>query len=552
VIKRGPGHRPPPQEQHERMVAAGERWVQRWVRGAVGEQMAAVRAFMAGERQQQWLHCWMRSRKGISIHHRNWGAMTLNLLLGVEPGVLSWVSRIYSGFVRQSDVGQRDGRVAIQLEGFMFCPRLATHELTSTSMRTAPAGSAAPASYDPYSPQFLPTSYRIQERLVHDPERFTYGSLEPGRAAPTTHIEFSANLSAHDQLCAQGDVQLVYSEDSHTVDVQERLARLKAFARSPPDLAEIERRCFGFEPSESGVQRVRCSVSEEAITAAMRRTCRESPGHNLGTELTASLGVAVRMGGRHRTFNPTTCPLWVGPPRRVDLRSGAIVGWPANLVHGWPNTNALSSAYHLSKPLCFASSFQPTQDRRHPQDIVWTYCWGISDWSDVLRPALARPLPPTELEEPKPPTRKRRCPSRETPPPASPTAAPAAAPTTSPAAASHKRTHREARSYPAMDPLMRTASDMTHHSTRLDSYSNNQAFAFMFTYVPDARRFFSVPHQLARALVFRFPEVYPPETTDLHALATRLFEEKFRFKAPRHVEKMLRALWKMFAPMHAL
>jgi hypothetical protein len=98
------------------------------------------------------------------------------------------------------------------------------------------------------------------------------------------------------------------------------------------------------------------------------------------------------------------------------------------------------------------------------------------------------------------------------------------------------------------DPLLRMASDLTHHSARLDSYTNTQAFAFMLTYVPDMRRFFSVPYQLARALVLRFPEHYPPNTTDVGQLAATLLREKYQFRGPPEVERMIRALWDGFAP----
>lgn len=581
-IRRGPTYSPPPPEQAERMRAAGRRWAERWVRGRVGARLAdGVRAFAADEEAQLWAHGWMRSRKGVSIHYRNWGAMTLGLLLGVEPGVLRWVGDLYGVFLGarrqlEEESGAASGsgsgsasdpvradpaRLALQLEGFTWCPRLATHERFAQPMRAAPAGTPAPRSFDPMDTRFLATSYRIQERLAYEPDRHAYGSLEPGRAQPTTHLEFAANLARHDQRAEQGDVQLVYSRDSHTLSCAARLERLLHFARHPPDLAEIERRCFGVEPHDDGVQRVWCAVSEAAVAAACRPMARETPGHNLGTELTQSLGVALRRAGRHRTFNPSTSPLWVGPACRAELPAGRILGWPANLVHGWPNTNGLSSAYHLTKTLCFASSFQ--QDgklRRHPQEAVWRHCWGIRDWAEVLGPTppvralIGRAVPQPRNVRSLPIVREKRARG----------AAEGAAPhVPEPPPAARKRTARGRKVHAlgdveAADPaaglaeedllLLRTAADLTHHATRLDSYSNLQAFAFMFKFVPETRTFFSLPHQLARALILRFPETYPPDTTDPLALARRLLRERVNFEAPAEVQRMLRTLWDMFAP----
>ena len=624
-IQRGPKYCPPPPEQAERLKAAGRRWAERWVRGRVGARLAdGVRAFAADEAAQLWAHGWMRSRKGVSIHYRNWGAMTLGLLLGAEPEVQRWVGDLYAVFLRQGGDSQpRGSRLALQLEGFTWCPRLATHERFAKVMRAAPAGTPAPAKFDPMDTRILATSYRIQERLAYEPDRHTYGSLEPGRAQPTTHLEFAANLSRHDQRAEQGDVQLVFSQDSHTLSCEDRLARLLHFARHPPDLAEIERRCFGVEPAADGVQRVWCSVSEAAVAAACRPLARETPGHNLGTELTQSLGVALRRAGRHRSFNPSTSPLWVGPATRAELPAGRILGWPANLVHGWPNTNGLSSACHMTKTLCFASSFQQHQEAhqlRHPQEAVWRHCWGIADWTEVVGPlppvrALVRQAVPQPIIRPRGPRRPREgnaagaaeggatpsgamalrvTPSEakgsaETASEAAPPAAAAEIPAAPPAAAAEIPAAPEiaaappaaAAEIPAAPPaarkrqsycqkvhalgdvetatfepgqsredelLLRTAADLTHHATRLDSYSNQQAFAFMFKFVPETRVFFSMPHQLARALILRFPETYPPDTTDPLALARRLLRERRDFQAPAEVQRMLRTLWDMFAP----
>jgi hypothetical protein len=570
-IQRGPRYCPPPPEQAERMVAAGREWARRWVHGTVEARVAdGVAAFAADEELQLWAHGWLRSRKGVSIHYRNWGAMTIGLLLGVEPGVLRWVGELYGAFMcRAGPEGGARHRPVLQLEGFTWCPRLATSEKTASKMRSAPAGSPAPDSLDPMSPALLASTYRIQERLVYEPDRRAYGTLEPGRAQPTTHLEFAANLARHDQTAAQADVQLVYSRHSHTLSCEERLARLLHFARHPPDLAEIERRCFGVEPRNDGVQRVWCSVSEAAVAAACRPALRrETPGHNLGTELTQSLGVALRRAGRHRTFNPCTSPLWVGPAARAELPVGRILGWPANLVHGWPNTNGLSSAYHITKTLCFASSYQ---EATHPQQAVWMHCWGLTDWAEVLGPK-----PVMHIGVP----RGRICPSgqaggspkkcegegdqgpsagrgRRRVAASLPAPEPALEPPARRKAAAQRKVHAlgdvqvtpPAESDDPLDALLlRTAADLTHHATRLDTYSNLQAFAFMFKYVPETRIFFSLPHQLARALVLRFPETYPPATTDVLALAKRLLRERRDFDAPEPVQRMIRTLWDMFAP----
>lgn len=552
-IQRGPRYCPPPPEQAERMIAAGREWARRWVHGTVEARLAdGVAAFAADEELQLWAHGWLRSRKGVSIHYRNWGAMTVGLLLGVEPGVLRWVGELYGAFMcRAGPEGGARRRLVMQLEGFTWCPRLATSEKTAAKMRSAPAGSPAPDSLDPMSPALLASTYRIQERLVYEPDRRAYGTLEPGRAQPTTHLEFAANLARHDQTAAQADVQLVYSRDSHTLSCEERLARLLHFARHPPDLAEIERHCFGIEPRDDGVQRVWCSVSEAAVAAACRPALRrETPGHNLGTELTQSLGVALRRAGRHRTFNPCTSPLWVGPAARAELPAGRILGWPANLVHGWPNTNGLSSAYHVTKTLCFASSYQ---EAAHPQQAVWMHCWGLTDWAEVLGPKPIMHVPPLQVEGRRGgPTKSARRAAASQPAPE-----PALEPPARRKAAAQRKVHAlgDVQVSPAAesdDPLdallLRTAADLTHHATRLDTYSNLQAFAFMFKYVPETRTFFSLPHQLARALVLRFPETYPPATTDVLALAKRLLRERRDFDAPEPVQRMIRALWGMFAP----
>jgi hypothetical protein len=539
-IREGPAYNPPEPERHERMVQAGRAWVSRWIESTVAQQLDAARAFAADERAQLWAHGWLKTRVGSTIQYRNWGAMTLCLLMGAEPGLLRWVHDLQLAFKRASQWT----RTFFELEGFTFCPRLGTHEKLSGTMRTAGPHAPAPKRYDPYDVSILPAMYRIQERLVCASEAFQYGCLRPGYECPTTHLEFSANLAPHAQLAQQGDVQMVYSQDSHTVDNEERLRRLLEFARHPPDLAEVERRCFGFEPKADGIRRVWCEVSEKAVMVAMRPDNRETPGHALGTELTPSLGVAVRRVGRHRECNPTTSPLWVGPPIRCDLPSGAVLAWPANLVHGWNNVNALSGAHHMGKMLCFASSFQLTS--AHPQQAVWMYCWGVKKWADLDDAALAERLAVKTRTRTNPKrtsktfTRKRsgrRGAAEE--PPEEPPREPL-----------FRRTPRPPRitSELEAEPMLRMASDLTHHSARLTEYTNNQAFAFMLTFVPQARRFFSVPYQLARALTLRFPQHYPPETTDIARLAQRLYDEKHRFQGPPEVARMIRTLWETFMP----
>lgn len=119
----------------------------------------------------------------------------------------------------------------------------------------------------------------------------------------------------------------------------------------------------------------------------------------------------------------------------------------------------------------------------------------------------------------------------------------------SPDPPSTRRRQKRINSAPTSDVFLRMASDLTHHSTCLTTYTNTQAFAFMLHYVPEMRRFFSVPYQLARALILRFPEHYPPDQTDVGQLASRLLEQKHRFQGPPEAEAMIRALWYNFRPM---
>lgn len=445
----------PNPEMHARMVAAGREWVRRWVLSTVAERMEDVVRFANDDEAQFWTHSFLCDFKGSPIHYRNWGANTLGLLLGVESGVLDWVSRLYGHFLRRTDEADSlDGRLLMNINtGFHFCPRRSTntrHKKTRI--------------YKMYNRDYFPNIFRLDERLSYLPDVYVYGTLDPGRAHPTTHLEFMANVSPHDQLATQGDVALLYSANSHTISHDARVIALATRAREDPE-----------------------SVKEEAILHAMRPL----DSYLTGLDLTEALGVTTKRSGGRKTKDPTTSPLWVGPPRRADLASGCIIAWPANLVYGFPYYQGRNSTFHLCKRLSYASSFQPLNEMNHPNRHLWAYCWGSGKGP--------RGRGTDDLDE----------------------------------------------------VLHRVSADTTHHAKQgphaTKSYTNNNAFYFMFTNVPDVRMFFSLPVQLARALQLRFPDVFPPTTSTLD-LAKDLIRRKHEWQAPvpnHEATRMIRTLWDM-------
>jgi hypothetical protein len=453
----------PSPELHAALITAGQEWVRRWVFSSVADRMEDVIRFANDDEAQAWAHSWLVVFKGSPIHYRNWGGNTLGLLLGVERGVLEWVGRLYSHFLRRTDeLGSHDGRLVMNIDsGFHFCPRLATNT------RHKPT-----RIYKMYNRDYFPNIFRLDERLTYLPDVFVYGTLDPDRAHPTTHLEFMANVSPHDQLATQGDVALMYSANSHTVSHDARVIALATRARDDPG-----------------------AVREEAILNAMR------PGDGIypGTDLTEALGVKVLRSGGRVTKDATQSPLWVGPPRRADLASGAILAWPANLVHGFPFYTGRTATFHLAKRLSYASSFQPFNELFHPKRRLWAYCWGASNNGSSSTTTKGTRTQTDDEDE----------------------------------------------------VLHRVSADVSHHAKQgaavNKAYTNNNGFYFMFTNVPDVRMFFSLPVQLARALQLRFPDVFPPTASALD-LAKDLIRRKQEWQAPvpdHESTRMVRTLWHM-------
>jgi len=128
-------------------------------------------------------------------------------------------------------------------DGFFWCPRMMT-EPRRIEMREAPDGARWPEDLDPFALEVLAAAFHNRERNAYDPSRHCYGSLQPGRAYPCTHLDLLANLSAHEQRSDYGDAQLVYSSDSNTLGPEEKLARLYDFMERPPDVARVFDLCF--------------------------------------------------------------------------------------------------------------------------------------------------------------------------------------------------------------------------------------------------------------------------------------------------------------------
>jgi hypothetical protein len=556
----------------------------------------------------------------------------------------------------------------------------------------------AASECDPYGIEQLPISYATQERLVYLPHMRNYGSLHPGHAAPTTHLAFFTPLSPHGMHARYGDMQPCYVVDSHTLSHDHRVNALTAMLRSPPDVQRVAAEAFGgqlgnmhcWTEEEPGVAKaagrrdsIVCRVEESALVNALANTEISRPGHlSPGINVDYHLGAATmfRGGAVRAAVDVLTSPVCSNPNARLqkmDLASGSVVAWPANLVFGWNDmTSTHTGAVQLGKLFSYATSYQPAEERIHPQEYMWRYCWNFERWEDVLSVPVPRFPVAAVASRALGPLGEAigggggRGGGRRT---GGPAASAAEVEVTSAAAkvsrqqlitpgfmevsravyheqvgqaqrvrAAGERVRMEAedrlaehvrreerererererqrnraggdaagagagagsrgsrprkrcsgigagvggaeelatlsrpeqptkggnrgggayrgvkkRSLPpkisdAMqaDPLLRMASDVTHHTAQPVHTSINRALAVFSIYLPETRRFFSLPHQLARALVFRFPQHYPPETTDLTALAQRILEQKMRFDGPPEAVRMLRRLWVMFMPV---
>lgn len=448
-------------------VSKVKSWVLKWVVAPVRDRMGDVEAFMGNAAEQAWFHSWLHTRQGWSVQYRNWGALSLCCLLGVEPSVLQWVTHLYSHFFRQGNFGTMDGRPRLSFDAYQFCPSLHT-------VRGNPETA-------------LPTVFRLNERLGHHPHAKHYGSLEPGKAQPTTHLDFMINLDSEEQRAELGDVCLTYSEDSEKMSLDTRIQRLVDGMKD----GTRHRTPHGKSSYVTNV------IEEEEILRAMKWEDLKCHNATTGFDLTPRLGVTVKVHGGRRQTDPTTCPLWVGPARFVNLKPGEIVAWPSNLVHGFRNFHIrreFQKRRHLVKRLNFSTSFQILPSGTHPHITSWKYAWGL-------------------------PSRVRRKEKEHTP-----------------------TIHA---SFPPC--FFRSVSDTMQHSDDGYSYSTSvKAMSYAIKHVPETKAFISLPVQLARALTFRFPEVFMSrDTLDLaRDLATRM--QEWDCTASPLATSMVRELWTMF------
>lgn len=517
-------------DQFQQCVCNVRAWVQKWVMAPdIEARIGDVVAFALDEAKHVWFHSWMNNRThGWPIQYRNWGALSLCLLMGVERPVLQWVTRLYQHFLRQSNVDFMDGRVAMCMDGFQFAPRLSKGMFICSTIRKH-------EHYRPDDPEALPNVFRIDERLTYDPDLHIHGKLDLERGQPATHLLFMANVSPHAHLAAEGDVGLVFSKDSHTVSHESRVARL-AEAVDDPERGSVQ--------SESAC--IRNEVSMDAIRKAMEPA---PPGGHVtvtwtGVELNDKMGATVKKYKARRLVNVTTSPLWVGPPRRADLLPGAIVAWPSNLVYGFCPAPLFGSSLHLVKRLNYGASFMAAQRITcHPQHTAWMHAWG----HDVRKQGEKRKVRTRRQAHGTTSQARRHVSQARTAITFVPDsiisiggAPPAAAAT-------------QAQPTPALSiadkALMRTVSDVTHHADSAFGYTNCSAFAFAFTYVPEVKMYYSLPMQLSRALMIRFHGQWPSGTT-ITSLARDLASEGRAWTGgPAEAVEMMRALWDMFAPI---
>jgi hypothetical protein len=564
-------------ERATQIRAATAEWARRWVTGPVSDMVAAVQRFLADEHGQYWMHRVNLSRLE-PCHWSGYGANTLNMLMYAEPSFRAWLEPLYARFLEgggpaSASPGTRPAPPACGLffnfEGFFWCPRMAT-DPRRIDMQEASDGARWPDDLDPYALEVLAAVFRNREPNCTDRERHSYGCLQPARAHPATHLEVIVNLSAHEQRADYGDAQPVYSRDSHKLSPEARLQRLRQFVEEPPDPAMVHQACFrgprpvlkqhvaklrnstraeveqlaarlreSSRPREGDIIRpsdVACKVSaaKVAITAHPYPTV---PDHlDLGTRLNFHMGVARAICGivPYPIFNPVTSPLWVGPPVRVPMPPGAALALPSNLVHQIARYQTSGSTFSLYKKVCLAGSF--ARDRRllTQQRRMWKYCWGLADspWSELWYRIDKRP------DGKKPSRPYLHGPGLPAP--------------TSPRRANHRLDadcfkERFRRAAADHDVKQRCLYDGWLARTARNRILGVRGLSWLFAFAPEVRPFFSLPHQLARALVLRFPQHYPPATTDVCALADRLIAEREAFAAPPEVAAMIAKLWEAFA-----
>lgn len=553
--------------------AAARAWADRWVRGTVDRMVAAAQRFLDDEHGQMWLHRWSLNLSD-PCHWNSYGATSLNLLLHAEPGLRGWLDPLYARFVRggpspMAGSGAAFGEVGAPSElsmlsfcfdGFFWCPRMMT-EPRRIEMREAPDGARWPEDLDPFALEVLAAAFHNRERNAYDPSHHCYGSLQPGRAYPCTHLDLLANLSAHEQRSDYGDAQLVYSSDSNTLGPEEKLARLYDFMEHPPDIARVFDLCFrdlrplleqhatklrnstreeieqlaaemrarrSLEGGPRGMREPRqptglvcCKVSSGRV-AASAKPIKEIPENldEMGVRISCLMGTARATFPPSCFFNPITSPMWVGPPVRVPMSPGAVVAIPSNLVHQIARYQTAASTFSLYKKLSLAGSFAPDEALLVRQRRMWQYCWGLAP----------SPWP------------KRAAERRRSTAGVASTTAPEAR--TSLDAASLRARHRKVVADP--DIKQRCIYDVWLASRTRGRILGIRGLSWLFAHAPEVRPFFSLPHQLARALVLRFPQHYPPATTDVCALADTLIAQREAFEAPPEVAAMIRTLWQGF------
>lgn len=426
-----------------------EAWVEKWVVAPVRDRLEDVRRFSHDDEEQAWLHSWIHTRNGSTILYRHWGAVGLGLLLGVEQPVVDFAMRLFANFFRQSNTGSMDGMLRMTLDGFHFCPRLHSG---------SKAKSAKNAQKD------LPSIFRVNERLHYSPQIKRYGTLEPGRAAPTTHLDFVAHLSPLPQVHEEGDIVFTYSGDSHTLTTRQKVERLVA----------------GMNDGTRGTTQegtvVRSNhITEAAILRVMQFDIITLSHMSYGFDLAPDLGVSIEQRGKKRSYDATTSPLWVGPALTLSpWNPGSLLCFPANLVHGYRNYNLRAKKLHLAKRINYSSSYQILSGGTNPSAYVWNYSWGIVDQkgSSTIRDRTLRADWP--------------------------------------------------------EAFARSTADLTHGTSESKRSTSMGAMVYALKALPETTAFISLPVQLARALTLRFPELYMDKDTLTLAKALAHYKQAWR------------------------
>jgi hypothetical protein len=575
------------------IARSAREWVRRWVEAPMAERAADVRAFCEDDAAQVRLFSVLqpmrfgRAQARWKVQQLHLGAVTVTMLLSAEPGVRAWVRRCLDGFhgvgrpreealraEQEFREKERAGwqafaesaesagagpaipasaalRVTSAMDGFQFCPRIVCAGVTRSGHSLLSADGRPKTqtrlNFARFSPAALPTIWHRAERLCPPPEPHRTGRFRTS-ALPAAHIEVFANLGAYPQDSTQGDVQVCYSAGSDARDVEETLTQLayRAAAGPPEDMAVR----IGLKPGSRTMWE--CEVTEDALARAIRHAERTDLPAEPFVELSSRLGAAC-MGriGAFCTVDPTFSPLWAGPPRRIDLLPGALVALPSNLVHGLQNATGRGLRYHLSARLCFSPSYKDYAATRHPQEHVWKQVWGVTTRWEKVYAGLGGEVAAASLAGGK----ERRPRAGEVllrDEALAEQMRDAGFAPTAPRADnvySRKSMRQVAKN---LDPLHKIADDAlaSKHPTWYRGISRIFRY-FLFRHY-DTRLFFSAPMQLARCLVLRFPQHYPPETTDLRALATRLVAEQVNFHGPSEVVDMIRTLWEDYTPSDVL